>query len=117
MEYFMTFLAPVIIMIWVIGFVLVKAVTKNRQREKDDMAEVINVAAKVISRRIIIRPSKDLMLLGVATDSLEGKILFETEVGEFLEFRVIGKQYREILDGDEGLLTYQGSRFISFESN
>lgn len=105
---------PSILFAGTIAFVLIKAVRKNKQREKNALCSVLTVRARVKSRRLIIRPN-NITALGVATDTLEGKVVFESEDGEELEFRLIGKTYRDIIEGDEGMLTYQGSDFISFD--
>ena len=110
------FITPVLLFVVIIAFILIKAVNKNNQREKNALRPVLTVRARVKSRRLIIRPN-NITALGVATDTLEGKVVFESEDGEELEFRLIGKTYRDIFDGDEGMLTYQGSDFISFERN
>ena len=109
-------ITPVLLFVVIIVFILIKAVKKNNQREKNALRPVLTVRARVKSRRLIIRPN-NITALGVATDTLEGKVVFESEDGEELEFRLIGKTYRDIFDGDEGMLTYQGSDFISFERN
>ena len=113
---FLSVIMPSILFAGTIAFVLIKAVRKNKQREKNALRPVLTVRARVKSRRLIIRPN-NITALGVATDTLEGKVVFESEDGEELEFRLIGKTYRDIFDGDEGMLTYQGSDFISFERN
>lgn len=40
---------------------------------------------------------------------------FETEKGERLEFAVNGQFFGMHVEGDTGILTYQGTRFIGFE--
>jgi len=102
------------LLVMVILSVLLKAVRKNNQRQKNELCPVITKKARVKRRNIINRPG-NITALSVATDTLEGRIVFEAEDGEELEFELIGKPYREILDGEEGMLTYQGSEFISFE--
>ena len=109
-------ITPVLLFVVIIAFILIKAVKKNNQREKNALRPVLTARARVKSRRLIIRPN-NITALGVSTDTLEGKVVFESEDGEELEFRLIGKNYRDIFDGDEGMLTYQGSDFISFERN
>lgn len=111
---FLSVIMPAILFAGTIAFVLIKAVRKNKQREKNALCSVLTVRARVKSRRLIIRPN-NITALGVATDTLEGKVVFESEDGEELEFRLIGKTYRDIIEGDEGMLTYQGTDFISFD--
>ena len=42
-------------------------------------------------------------------------VTFEVESGDRMEFRVPGKEYGLLGRGDLGKLTFQGTRFISFE--
>ena len=42
-------------------------------------------------------------------------VTFEFSGGERTEFSVKGKEYGMIAEGDTGILSYQGTRFISFE--
>ena len=83
--------------------------------ENKDEPISISVKAKVKDKNIIVKNSNSVTLLDVASDTLKGKIVFQTEDGKELAFTFIGKAYRELLDGDKGILTYQGEKFISFE--
>jgi hypothetical protein len=40
---------------------------------------------------------------------------FQLPNGERMEFRVSGKEFGMLAEGDEGILTYQGSRYKHFE--
>lgn len=42
-------------------------------------------------------------------------ILFQLDSGERLELRVKRHEYRELAVGDQGKLTYQGTRYLGFE--
>ncbi len=41
-------------------------------------------------------------------------VTFELDDGERREFRLAGAHFGELVAGDRGLLTYQGSRLVSF---
>ena len=40
---------------------------------------------------------------------------FEVESGDRMEFSVYGEEYGMLAEGDEGKLTFQGSRYLGFE--
>ena len=40
---------------------------------------------------------------------------FEVESGDRIEFRITGLQYGELKEGDTGVLSFQGTRYLSFE--
>lgn len=42
-------------------------------------------------------------------------ILFQLDSGERMELRVKRNEYRELVVGDRGNLTYQGTRYLDFE--
>ena len=42
-------------------------------------------------------------------------VTFQFDNGERLELRVPGEQYGLMAEGDKGVLSFQGTRFISFE--
>ena len=42
-------------------------------------------------------------------------VTFEVESGDRMEFSVNGSEYGMIAEGDQGRLSFQGTRFLSFE--
>ena len=40
---------------------------------------------------------------------------FEVESGDRMEFRISGPQYGKLREGDTGTLSFQGTRFLSFD--
>ena len=42
-------------------------------------------------------------------------VTFEVESGDRMEFSVYGKEYGMLAEGDEGKLTFQGSRYLGIE--
>ena len=42
-------------------------------------------------------------------------VSFETANGDQMEFRVAGPEYRMMAEGDEGLLSFQGTQYLEFE--
>ena len=42
-------------------------------------------------------------------------VTFQVESGDRMELRLSGQEYGLIVDGDRGLLTFQGTRFLNFE--
>ena len=40
---------------------------------------------------------------------------FDVESGDQMEFSVYGEEYGMLAEGDEGKLTFQGSRYLGFE--
>ena len=42
-------------------------------------------------------------------------VTFQVESGDRMEFRLSGREYGMIVEGDRGRLTFQGTRYLSFE--
>ena len=42
-------------------------------------------------------------------------VTFEVESGDRMELRMDGEQYGLLVEGDQGLLTFQGTRYLGFE--
>ena len=42
-------------------------------------------------------------------------VTFQVESGDRFELGVNGSDYGMLVEGDEGMLTFQGTRFLSFE--
>lgn len=50
-----------------------------------------------------------------STSSTNYYITFQVESGDRLELSVPGSEYGLLIEGDEGKLTFQGTRYLSFE--
>ena len=42
-------------------------------------------------------------------------VTFEVESGDRLELRISGSEYGLLAEGDFGMLTFQGTRYLSFD--
>ena len=51
------------------------------------------------------------------TTSTSYYVTFEVESGDRMEFSVRGQDYGMLVEGDEGRLSFQGTRFLDFERN
>lgn len=49
------------------------------------------------------------------TTSTSYYVTFEVESGDRIEFPVSGAEYGMLAEGDQGLLSFQGTRYLSFE--
>lgn len=101
----------------VIGYVVVKGVV---QWNRNNHSPLINVPATVIAKRADVsshRYANDFS--GVhgyrTTSSTDYYITFQTESGERIEFSVEDSEYGLLIEGDEGVLSYQGTRYLGFK--
>lgn len=83
---------------------------------KNNKEPILNVNAKVVSKRQDHRVSSHNHNNHVhTTNSTFYYVTFQFDSLDRREFKVSGKDYGMIAEGDEGVLIFQGTRFISFD--
>jgi hypothetical protein len=100
----------------VIGVVMIafQATSGIKEWSRNNSLPVEDSAACVVSRRTEIRGgghSHDHSHSGVSTRYYA---TFELRSGERKEFGISGPEYGVIVEGDEGTLTHQGTRYKGF---
>jgi hypothetical protein len=76
----------------------------------------LSVPAKVVSRRQH-HEHHAAANSGTGMGSTSYYVTFEVESGDRMEFHLTGKEYGMLAEGDEGMLTFQGTRYHGFERN
>lgn len=102
-------IAPIfigIIFIIVFGFIIFSIISSIKQGTKNNNSPLLTVPAKVISKRIDVQGDHSLTTYYVT---------FEVQSGDRMELIVDGKEYGMLVEKDVGLLSFQGTRYISFE--
>ncbi|MBQ7063362.1 MAG: DUF2500 domain-containing protein [Firmicutes bacterium] len=100
-------------------FVAVKGISTWR---KNNQSPRLTVEAFVASKRTDIRQHHSTTGTNFAstqsfstTTNTRYYVTFQVESGDRVEFAVDGSEYGMIAEGDSGRLTFQGTRYISFE--
>ena len=111
-----------IVFLIVIAIAVARIVKGARQRSKDNRAPRLTVPATVIGKRMDVSTRKHPVagdLSGAhgfsTTSSTTYYVSFEVKSGDRMELRVGGKEYGLLTKGDSGKLTFQGTRFLSFD--
>jgi hypothetical protein len=101
-----------VIFIIVIGFIIVSTIKGVSQWNKNNHSPRLTVPATVTSRRTHIarRAGNDHH-----SSHTSYFITFEFESGDRSEFKLAGTEYGQLAEGDQGLLTFQGTRYLGFE--
>lgn len=101
-----------LIFIMAVGIVVAKLIGYWLQWNQNQQAPRLTVFAKVVSKRtsIIYLSETDHHHI-----SKRYFVSFETANGDQMEFRVAGPEYRMMAEGDEGLLSFQGTQYLEFE--
>lgn len=95
----------------VIGTILFAIVKSGVEWTGNNHAPITAIQAKVAGKRTMVRGGS-----GNSSSSTSYYATFEQEeTGERIELKVNGRTYGMIAEGDQGALTYQGTRYKSFE--
>ncbi len=106
----------------VIGVFIYVTVCLIRQKVHDDRSPRLTVAAKVVSKRTHVSRHNHMdagdmpdMHAGFMTSSTWYYATFEVSSGDRMELHLSGSEYGMLAQGDRGMLTFQGSRYLGFE--
>lgn len=121
MSVFMSVLVPLMFGIFLTVF-LILLVRYIRQWNKNNHSPRLTVEARVVARRANTNVSQHPAggdLSGAhgfsTTSSTTYYVTFEVESGDRMELTVPRSEYGYIAEGDFGRLTFQGTRFLSFQ--
>ena len=109
-------MVPLIFLI-VISMFIVTFIKSFKQWNKNNNSPVLTVDVKVVTKRINVTRHHH----GGADDfhhtttSSRYYVTFEVSSGDRMEFLVPGSEYGVIAENDTGKLTFQGTRYLSFE--
>ncbi|WP_225230133.1 DUF2500 domain-containing protein [Ureibacillus galli] len=92
----------------VFGLILWQLTSNIKQNVDNNAAPVLTVPAQVIAKRTEVTGDHSFTRYYST---------FEVESGDRMEFKITGKEYGLLAEGDIGLLTFQGTRLKSFERN
>lgn len=84
---------------------------------KNNNSPRLTVSAKVVSKRTSVSHGHHHGANGYmhTTSSTWYYVTFEVESGDRMELGVSGSEYGMLAEGDSGKLTFQGTRYLSFE--
>lgn len=113
-----------IVFIIVIGVFLVTMVKGIRTWNENNHAPRQSVPASIVSKRAEITHHRHANA-GDATgahgysvsSTTRYYVTFQIEGGEQMEFSVSGAEYGTLAEGDGGTLSFQGTRYLSFEGS
>lgn len=102
----------------VVGTIIIRAVKGMSTWHKNNQSPVLTVNAKVITKRtnVCTHHQHHGNNQGMHTSSSTSYyVTFEVKSGDRIELRVSGQEFGLLVEGDYGELTFQGSRYKSFE--
>lgn len=104
-----------LVFLLVIGVFIVSFVRGLGTWSKNNRSPRLTVEAKVVSKRTDITHHHGAGEHHHSSTSTHYYATFEVESGDRMEFSLSGSEYGMIVEGDQGKLSFQGTRFGSFE--
>ncbi|MDO4515027.1 MAG: DUF2500 domain-containing protein [Lachnospiraceae bacterium] len=108
----------------VIGMFAFTAISGIKTWNRNNNSPRLTVPAKVVSKRMDVSRHQHhnagdaTGAHGYHTTSTTSYfVTFEVESGDRMELHVPGTEYGMLVEGDTGRLTFQGTRYLSFERN
>ena len=103
----------IVIFVAVVGMFVVTAVRGVSTWSKNNASPRLTVSAQVVTKRTSVthHHSQNSM----HHSSTWYYATFQVESGDRMEFAVSGPEYGMLAEGDQGALTFQGTRYLSFE--
>lgn len=105
----------VLIFVIVIGGILFMLISGITQWNKNNHSPRLTVGAVVITKRTNVSHHHHHGGVGHSSSSTSYYVTFQVESGDRMEFHVSGREYGMVVEGDKGRLTFQGTRYLSFE--
>ncbi len=106
----------------VFGLIIASLIKGGMEWHSNNNSPVLTVNAKIITKRAEVSHSTshhhaghDTGIHHSSSSSTTYYAAFEVESGDRMEFRLPGKEYGLLAEGDTGKLTFQGTRYHGFE--
>ena len=101
--------------ITVIGMFIYVIVSGIGSWHKNNNSPRLSVPVKIVTKRAdtMYTHQEDMM----STSHTTYYVTFEVESGDRIELVVPSREYGFMVEGDQGKLTFQGTRYISFDRN
>lgn len=104
-----------LVFVIIIGFFLLTLINGIRTWNRNNSSPRLSVRAKLTAKRTNV--SHHHTGTGHNTHmstSTSYYVTFEVESGDRIEFHVSGQEYGLLAEGDTGILSFQGTRYLSF---
>lgn len=96
--------------------IAILAITRGvREWNRNNNSPRLTVPARVVSKRMDVSGNFGGDHGSYTSTSTVYYVTFQVKSGDRMELRVGGKEYGLLAEGDTGNLTFQGTRFLSFD--
>ena len=106
-----------LVFVLVIGLFIYAVVQAIARKQKNDASPRLTVLARVVSRRQEVTHHARNMNDGVYHTSSTTRyfVTFQVESDDRMELQLDGSDFGMLAEGDEGRLSFQGTRFLDFQ--
>ena len=101
-----------VVFLFIIGTMIARAVRGIGQWNKNNNSPRLIVPAVIVAKRTNVHRHHHNNHPRTTTTYY---VTFEVESGDRMELRMDGDEYGLLVEGDTGLLTFQGTRYLGFE--
>ena len=99
----------------IFGIILVVIIKGILQWNKNNHSPVLTVNAKIVAKRSDIHHHRSSDSHSISSSSTSYYTTFEVESGDRMELSIPDDEFGYLVEGDNGKLTFQGTRFKKFE--
>ena len=101
----------------VFGMILFAMISGVHQWNQNNRSPRLTVGALVVAKRTNVSHHHHNTATGMGhtTHSTSYYATFQVESGDRMELSLSGREYGLLAEGDQGYLTFQGTRYLSFE--
>ena len=104
-----------LIFLVVIGMFIFTAAKGINQWNKNNHSPRLTVPATVVAKRTNVSRHHHHNNMHHTTHSTTYYVTFQVQSGDRMELHVTGQEYGLLVEGDQGSLTFQGTRYLGFE--
>lgn len=104
-----------LIFLVVIGMLIFTAAKGINQWNKNNHSPRLTVPATVVAKRTNVSSHHHHNNMHHTTHSTTYYVTFQVQSGDRMELHVTGQEYGLLVEGDQGSLTFQGTRYLGFE--
>lgn len=106
-----------IVFVLIFGVMIYALVQAILRKQKNDASPRLTVLARVVSRRQEVTHHTQNRGDGILHTSSTTRyfVTFQVESGDRMELELDGSDFGMIAEGDEGRLSFQGTRFLDFQ--
>ena len=104
-----------LIFLVVIGMFIFIAAKGISQWNKNNHSPRLTVPATVVAKRTNVSHHHHHNNMHHTTHSTTYYVTFQVQSGDRMELHVTGQEYGLLVEGDQGSLSFQGTRYLGFE--